>query len=59
METTIDYDIHGHCVSCHKNMIIQQVIDSVYESLTQHKYLFEDFTFIYRAIDRAIAHCSK
>ncbi len=39
--------------------IIQQVLDSVHESLTQHKYLFEDFTFIYRAIDRAIAHCTK
>jgi hypothetical protein len=25
---TIDYDKFGHCIKCHKNMIIEQVIDN-------------------------------
>ena len=37
--------------------IIEQVVDSVSDTLTQHKYLFEEYPFIYRAIKRAISNC--
>jgi hypothetical protein len=27
METTMDFDKFGHCVVCHQNMLIEQVVD--------------------------------
>lgn len=39
--------------------IIEQVIDSVSDTLTRYKYLFEEYPFIYRAVKRAISNCAK
>jgi serine/threonine-protein kinase HipA len=39
--------------------IIDQVLAGVSDSLSQYKYLFEKYPFIYNAIKRANAHCSR
>ncbi|MEA3469923.1 MAG: type II toxin-antitoxin system HipA family toxin [Thermodesulfobacteriota bacterium] len=39
--------------------IIEQVVDNVSDSLTRHKYLFDEYHFIYHAIKRAISHAAN
>lgn len=44
---SIDYDLHGHCVNCHKNMIYDQVIDEKVQKryapdYTEKEFLLED-----------------
>ncbi len=39
--------------------IIEQVVDNVSDTLTQHKYLFDGYHFIYHAIKRAISHAAN
>ncbi len=39
--------------------IVEQIIDNVSDTLTQHKYLFDEYAFIYRTIKRSISHCAN
>ncbi len=39
--------------------IVEQIIDNVSDTLTQHKYLFDEYAFIYRTIKRRISHCAN
>ncbi|MBU0681214.1 MAG: type II toxin-antitoxin system HipA family toxin [Proteobacteria bacterium] len=38
--------------------IIEQVVDTVNDTLTQHKYLFDAYPIIYRAIEKATSNCA-
>lgn len=39
----IDYDLFGHCVICHKNMIIEQAIDGIVQKRYTPDYTERQF----------------
>lgn len=41
--STIDYDKFGHCVVCHKNMLIEQVVGGVVEKRLSPEYKETEF----------------
>jgi hypothetical protein len=47
MSTTIDYDIYGHCVKCHKNLRIKEVFNNEYRerwlpTKNETEYMLDD-----------------
>ncbi len=42
-KTPIDYDLHGHCVVCHENMSVIQIIGGKPERRLTGKYAEEDY----------------
>lgn len=42
-KTDIDYDLHGHCVKCHEDMSIVEIIDGKPERRLTGKYMEEDY----------------
>lgn len=42
-KSPIDYDLHGHCVSCHEDMSIIEIIDGKPQRRLTGKYMEEDY----------------
>lgn len=55
---TIDYDLYGHCVICHKNMIIEQAIDGKIQKRYTPDYTEREFILNDGSIMR-VAMCLK
>lgn len=43
MSSTIDYDLFGHCIVCHKNMLFEQIIDGKAQMRFSPEYTEKEF----------------